>query len=97
METHTFNPHVIAMYEITIDIKAHAGYGEVCITVAIIVPTVTCVNTCPSARKLLGKSDAMQRFATSVAVVGGISGATLTSVFTGRIYAVGRELQLNVF
>jgi hypothetical protein len=27
----------------------------------------------------------------------GISGATLTSVFTGRMYAVGRQLQLSVF
>jgi hypothetical protein len=52
------------MYEITIDIKAHAGLGEVCITVGIIVPTVTGVNTCPCARKLEGKSDAVQRFAT---------------------------------
>jgi hypothetical protein len=32
---------------------------------------VTHVNTCPSAWKLEGKSNAMQRFATSVAVVGG--------------------------
>jgi hypothetical protein len=28
---------------------------------------------------------------------GGISVATLTSVFTGRMYAVGRQLKLIVF
>jgi hypothetical protein len=37
----------------------------------IIVPTVTCVNICPPAKKHEGKTTVMQRFATFVSVVGG--------------------------
>jgi hypothetical protein len=60
------------MYDVTTDIKAHAGQGEVCIVPEpSIVPTVACVNTCPSARKQEAKRKAMQRFVTLVSVMGG--------------------------
>jgi hypothetical protein len=39
-------------------------------TVTVIVPTVTCINTCPSARKEDGNIDEMQTFATLCSVVG---------------------------
>jgi hypothetical protein len=69
----------------------------VSLSVPVIVPTATCVNKCPSGRKQEGKRNAMQRFATWSSVVGGISGATLTSVLTDRMYAIGRQLQVSVF
>jgi hypothetical protein len=69
----------------------------VSLPVPIIVPTVTRVNTCQYARKQERERNAMQRFATFFSVVGRISGATLTSVFTGQNFVVGRQLQVSTF
>jgi hypothetical protein len=53
------------MYEITKDIKPmHTREKSVSLSEPITVTTVTCVNTCPSARKQEGKGNAIQRFET---------------------------------
>jgi hypothetical protein len=84
------------MYEITKDIKSTQAREKLVLLSETFKAPVTYVNTYPSATKQEGKINAMQRFATLLSVVRGICVATVTSVFTGRIYTAGRLLQASV-